>query len=75
MTWWWLAVLPLAAVAGFALWRAFTSPSFVAGLIAYVTSATFKLLKPNLKKYWAKHTPEEWEAIRKTAEQARRGDK
>lgn len=47
----WLGGLSLAGIAAFALWRSFSNPVFVAGLISFVASKAFQaamaeILKP-----------------------------
>ena len=49
MRWFWLAATILLAVAAFAVWRAFTSPAFVAGLIATAAGVAVKALLPVFK--------------------------
>ena len=75
MRWIWLAAAVLVAVAAGATWFAFQRPDFVAGLAAVAATAAFKALKPDLKRYWAKHTPEEWRKIREEQARQNRGDK
>jgi MFS superfamily sulfate permease-like transporter len=51
MKWWgWVLGLVVAAVAAGATWWAFTSPTFVAGLIGVVVAAAWRWLAPKLFK-------------------------
>lgn len=71
MRWWlWLGLAVLFAVAAGAVYAAFQSPAFVAGLSAMATAAAWKAIKPVIIKPM---TDEDREAWRK-AELAGRGD-
>ena len=68
-----LAVILLVSAGG--LFYAFQKPSFVAGLSGFLVRQAISALKPSWEKYKAKHTPEEWAAIRERYKRSLRGDK
>ena len=49
MRWLWLAAALLLGVAAFAIYRSFTSPAFVAGLVAVAAGAAWKAILPSLR--------------------------
>lgn len=69
---WALAALVLA-VAAFATYRAFTSPGFVLGLAGAAVAAMVRAAIPAWKAIKAKHTPEEWQALREKRRREMRG--
>ena len=70
MRWLWLAGAALFAVAAFAVWWAFQSPEFVAGLTAVAVGAAAKAI---VTKAGARMPPEE-EAEMRREYRAGRGD-
>ena len=49
MRWLWLAAALLLGVAAFAIYRSFSSPAFVAGLMAVAMGAVWKAILPGFK--------------------------
>ena len=70
MKWLWLGGAALLGVAAYSVYAAFSSPTFVAGLVALAAASAWKAVAPAITK---RMTPEDEAAWRK-AERAGRGD-